>query len=667
LGKREARKEIKRLREEISRHNYAYYVLDSPVVSDQEYDRLMRRLQDLEAEYPDLVTPDSPTQKVGAPPAEEFGTVSHSIPMLSLQNALSEEEMREFDRRVRKVIGEVDFDYVAEPKIDGLAVEVTYRDGSFVRGSTRGDGYTGEDITANLKTVRSLPLRLRSADRSPPGLLDARGEIYMSRSYFRKLNRKREEAGEQPFANPRNAAAGSVRQLDPTVTAGRPLDIFFYAVGRVEDGRADTHREMLDALREWGLRVNPEIEICEDIDRAIDYHNRLERRRRELDYEIDGMVLKVNRFDLQEELGEISRSPRWAVAYKFEPEQATTVIEDIRVQVGRTGALTPVARMKPVHIGGVEVKRATLHNQDEIDRKDVRVGDTVVVQRAGDVIPEVVKVIKEKRPRGTDPYHIPDHCPVCGSEVYRDPDEAMSRCTNMSCPAVVKQSVKHFAGKGAMDIDGLGSKLVDQLVDRDLISTPADLYRLDRDQIAGLDRMAEKSADNLVRAIDGSKHPPLWRLIYALGIRHVGDHVARILADEFGDLEKLEDARVEELTDIHEIGLKVAESIRKFFDQESNRRVIDDLARLGVRYRKPERSSGGPLEGKAFVFTGGLEDFTRQEAAARVTGLGGRVISSVSGKVDYVVVGTDPGSKLDRARKLGVRIIDEQEFKALTS
>jgi DNA ligase (NAD+) len=665
--RKQAEREIERLREEIDHHNYRYYVLDDPLISDQDYDRLMRRLEELEGIYPDLVTPESPTQKVGAPPREEFGTVRHSIPMLSLQNALTADELAEFDARVRRLLDSEPFQYVAEPKIDGLAVELVYRDGVFSQGSTRGDGYVGEDITENLRTVRSLPLRLIKKNKQVPSLLEVRGEVFMGKKDFARLNNKREAEGDPLFANPRNAAAGSVRQLDPSVTAGRNLDVFLYALGRVEGVDFKTHWEVLESFRAWGLRVNPEIRLCEDVQAAVDYHTGLEARRKDLDYEIDGVVLKVNSLDLQERLGQISRSPRWAIAYKFEPEQATTVIKDIRVQVGRTGALTPVATMEPVRIGGVEVKSATLHNQDEIDRKDVRIGDTVIVQRAGDVIPEVVAVVKEKRTGKEKRFKVPDRCPICGSHVYRDPEEAVSRCTNMSCPAIVKRSIGHFASKSALDIDGLGTKIIDQLVDTGLVKTVADLYRLTKEDLMGLERLADKSSENLLEAIEKSKQTTLPRLIYALGIRHVGEHVARVLAEHYRSMEGIEKADIEELTAIHEIGPKVAESINTFFTEQRNRAVVRDLMDQGVEYSRPTPATGGKLAGRVFVFTGALKGLTRSEAKGLVEDLGGRVASGISGKVDYVVVGDDPGSKLEQARKLGIETIDEETFRNITS
>jgi DNA ligase (NAD+) len=664
-AKKEAAEEIKRLREEIEYHNFRYYVLDSPVASDQEYDRLMRRLEELEKEYPELITPESPTQKVGAAPIEEFGTVAHSIPMLSLQNALNADEVMEFDKRVEKILGSTDFDYVAEPKIDGLAMEAVYRDGILVQGSTRGDGYTGEDITENLKTVRSLPLRLRKSDLGLPSLLEVRGEVYMAKRDFAELNRRRESDGEPLFANPRNAAAGSVRQLDPRITASRKLEVFLYAIGRVAGHSFSTHSEVLEGLKGWGLRVNPEIRICSSIEEAVRFHEHLESRRKQLDYEIDGVVLKVNSLRLQAELGEISRSPRWAIAHKFAPEQATTTVKDIVVQVGRTGALTPVAVMEPVNIGGVEVKRATLHNQDEIDRKDVRVGDTVIVQRAGDVIPEVVAVVKEKRKGKPKRFRIPERCPVCGGGVYRDPDEAVSRCTNMSCPAKIKQSIKHFAGKAAMDIDGLGAKIVDQMVEKGLVTEVSDLYRLQKSDLLTLERSGDKSSENLIHAIEKSKKTTLRRLIYALGIRHVGEHVAQVLAETFSSVNELQQADVDELTSIREIGPAVAESIFTFFQQEGNRRVIRELLSHGVEYQEPRRRAKAVLDGKVFVFTGALKSLKRQEAKRLIEERGGRVASAISKRVSYVVVGDDPGSKMAEAVRLGIEIIDEATFKKI--
>ncbi len=665
--KKKAAKEAAGLRDKIRHHNYRYHVLDSPEISDKEYDRLMRRLEEIEQLFPELVTPDSPTQKVGAPPLEEFGSVTHSLPMLSLQNAFNSDEVVLFDGRVKKLLGDKEFEYVAEPKIDGLAMEAVYRDGVFVQGSTRGDGVTGEDITENLRTVRSLPLRLRKAGGKIPSLLEVRGEVYMAKRDFAELNMRREEEGEQVFANPRNAAAGSMRQLDPRVTASRNLDVFLYAAGTAEGAAFETHSDMLEAFKAWGLRVNPETRICSTIDEAVTFHESLETKRKKLDYEIDGIVLKVNSLALQRELGEISRSPRWAIAYKFEPEQAITLVKDIIVQVGRTGALTPVAIMDPVNVGGVEVERATLHNQDEIDRKDVRLGDTVVVQRAGDVIPEIVEVLKEKRTGREKKFTIPERCPVCGSDVHRAPDEAVSRCSNMSCPAIVKRTISHFASKGAMDIDGLGWRIVDQLVDEGLLKTVADIYTLRQEDLVKMERFAERSAANLIRSIEDGKKTSLSRLVYALGIRHVGVHVARVLAERFPSLEDIERAGLEELIEIKEIGPIVAESIYTFLRQDRNAQVIEQVLARGVTYEKAAPLGLGPLTGKVFVFTGTMKSLKRSEAKKMVEALGGRVASGVSSKVDYVVAGADPGSKLAEAGKIGIEIINEEAFKKITS
>ena len=659
MTKEEARRRIEELRELIRYHNYRYYVLDSPEISDAEYDRLFRELQELEEKFPEFVTPDSPTQRVGAQPAEEFGTVPHTIPMLSLDNAMDEEEVREFDERVKRFLGtDEDIEYVAEPKLDGLGVELVYERGRLVVGSTRGDGFVGEDVTQNLRTIRAVPLVLLG---DPPERLEVRGEVIMHIEDFRELNRRRAEEGEPPFANPRNAAAGSVRQLDPRITASRPLDIFFYGVGQVVGREFSTHWEVLQALRSWGLRTNPLNRLCRNVDEAVDYYRELLKIREELPYEADGVVIKVNRLDLQRRLGEKARSPRWAIAYKFPPRQATTVIKDIVVQVGRTGVLTPVAIMEPVHVGGVEVKRATLHNQDEIDKKDVRIGDTVIVQRAGDVIPEVVAVVKERRTGKERPFRMPERCPVCGAKVVRLPDEAAHRCTNSACPAQVKERIRYFASKNAMDIDGLGVKLVSQLVEKGLVKDVGDLYSLTKEQLASLDRMAEKSADNLLRALEDSKGKDPARVLCALGIKHVGEHVARVLIDHFRSIDGLASASAEELESVPGIGPEVAGSVADFFSHEENRKILEKLRRAGLRF-EVEGEVEKPLSGKKFVFTGALSSMARSEAEELVRSLGGEASGSVSGRTDYVVVGENPGSKLERARRLGVRTITEQEF-----
>lgn len=659
-----ARNEIEALSKEIREHNYRYYVLDDPVVSDAEYDRLFRRLQELESQFPQLVSPDSPTQRVGSAPLSEFGTLTHRIPMLSLANAMDEDELIAFDQRVRKVLGVETVEYVAEPKLDGLGVELIYENGVFTAGSTRGDGVVGENITANLRTLKGVPLRLRTQDRPAPALLEVRGEVFLRHADFQKLNELREAQNESLFANPRNAAAGSLRQLDPRVTAQRPLQINIYAAGTIEGVSFKTHWEFMEALPEWGLPVNQEIRVCKGLGEAIQYYREMETRRESLPYDIDGIVLKVNDLIAQEELGIRSRSPRWAIAGKFKARQETTVIESIAASVGRTGAITPVANLKPVQLGGVLVSRATLHNQDEIDRKDVRVGDTVLIQRAGDVIPEVVKVIPEKRPAGTQPYKIPATCPVCGGTVTRLEDEAKHYCQNISCPAQVKGRIEHFAGKNAMDIDGMGPKLIEQLVEKQLIHTMGDLYFLTPERLAELDRMAEKSAQNICAAIEASRKRDLWRLIHALGIRNVGEHVSKILANEFLSLERLREATFDDLIALHEIGPIVAEAVVAFFREPHNLEMLDQLQRGGVEPQAPPQTvqSDARFQGKSFVFTGKLEKFTREEAQEMVASRGGKSTGSVSKKTDFVVAGPGAGSKLSRAEALNIPILTEDEF-----
>ncbi len=665
MTREEAQKEIEKLRKDLHYHNYRYYVLDDPVISDAEYDRLFRRLQELEEQFPDLITPDSPTQRVGAEPLEAFETVQHTVPMLSLDNAFTEEEVREFDARLHRLLQmDAPFEYTVEPKIDGVAVELVYQDGRFVLGSTRGDGVTGENITANLKTLPQIPLQLLDETLPIPSRLEVRGEVYYPLDAFRKLNEERERAGEPVFANPRNAAAGSLRQLDPRITAQRPLEIFIHGLGVIEGYTLNSQWEALEAFRAWGLRVNPLSRKVVGIDEAIDRYKELLDRREQLEYEIDGAVIKLNSFELQNRAGVRTRSPRWAIAYKFPAHQEVTQIIDIVAQVGRTGAITPVAVMKPVRIGGVEVSRATLHNQDEIDRKDIRIGDWVVVQRAGDVIPEVVKVVTSRRTGKEKKYKLPDTCPVCGARVVRLPGEAVARCENVSCPAQVKESIRHFASKGAMDIDGLGEKLIDQLVEKGLIKSYADLYFLTLDQLKNLERMGEKSAQNLLEAIDKSRNVPLDRFLYALGIRHVGEHIARVLANHFGSLDKIKNASEEELMAIHEIGPQVAKSIVQFFSEKRNLETLKKLFEGGVRIQEPQPEAGADnrFAGMTFVFTGALERFTRDEAERLVEERGGRAASSVSRKTTYVVAGPGAGSKLAKARELGIPVISEKEF-----
>jgi DNA ligase (NAD+) len=662
----EAVAEAKRLREEIERANYNYYVLNRPTIPDAEYDRLFRRLQELEARYPELATPDSPTQRVGAAPMEEFPEVRHAAPMLSLNNAFDDEEVKAFDRRVREELGVERVEYEVEPKFDGLAVSLTYREGVLVQGATRGDGYTGEDVTANLRTVRAIPLRLKA--KAPPVLLEVRGEVLMFKADFEKLNAQQQARGERPFANPRNAAAGSLRQLDPRITAKRPLTFFAYGIGRGEGEGIPRDRQsrLLDYLESLRIPVSPIREVVAGVEGLLGFYRKLLARRDDLPYETDGVVYKVDRLDYQERLGFVSRAPRFAVAHKFPAQEEITQLLDIEVQVGRTGALTPVARLKPVQVGGVTVTSATLHNEDEIRRKDIRIGDWVIVRRAGDVIPEVVAVVPEKRPAHTRRFVMPSRCPVCGSAVVRLPDEAIARCSGgLVCPAQRKQALLHFASRRALDIEGLGEKLVDQLVETGLVRTPADLFHLTEEQLAALPRMGRKSAQNLLEALERSRrNATLARFIYALGIRHVGETTARDLAQHFGSLEALMKASEEKIMEVPDVGPVVAKSIHQFFAERHNREVIEGLRPFyGHCWRmETRRTEARELAGKTFVLTGTLSSMTREEAKERIEALGGKVTGSVSRNTDYVVVGTDPGSKYDRARELGVPLLDEDAF-----
>jgi DNA ligase (NAD+) len=662
-----ARDRARELHDQLHEHNYRYYVLDDPLISDAEYDLLLRELQDLEQSYPALTTPDSPTQRVGSEPLKAFGEVRHDVRMLSLDNAFSDDELADFDRRVRAGLNKVQVDYAAEPKLDGLAVSLRYEAGVLVRAATRGDGETGEDVTQNVRTIASVPLKLEGA--GIPDVLEVRGEVYLSHAGFRQLNRQAGEQGQKLFVNPRNAAAGSLRQLDPAITAQRPLEIYCYGIGAVEGGRMpNTHSGILKQLCKWRLRVYEDIRVVHGYKGCRDYYRHYEKIRDELPFEIDGVVFKVDRLALQDKLGFVARAPRWAIARKFPAQECETTILDIDVQVGRTGALTPVARLEPVFVGGVTVTNATLHNQDEIDRKDIRVGDAVIVRRAGDVIPEVVRVVPKKgRHRGV-PYKLLEQhpvCPVCGSHVQRFEDEAVVRCSGgLFCPAQRKEAIKHFASRRAMDIEGLGDRLVEQLVDRSLVNDVSDLYELTVEQLAGLDRMAEKSANNLVAALAASKNTTLARFIYALGIREVGEMTAQILAREFGDLDALMQADTGTLQAVHDIGPIVALHIVDFFAEAHNRRVIGQLLDAGIRWPQVERPASSILTGKTFVLTGTLS-MPRNELKAQLLAQGAKVTGSVSQKTDYVVVGENPGSKYDKAVELGIEVLDEAACMAL--
>ncbi len=656
------------LRAEIERHNHAYYVLDAPTIPDAEYDRLFRELQDIEAAHPELGVPDSPTRRVGGAPLPEFRQVAHAVPMLSLNNAFSAEEAAAFDRRCREGLGVEQIDYACEPKFDGLAIGLRYEKGVFVQGATRGDGFTGEDVTQNLRTVRNIPLRLTGSGY--PELLEVRGEVLMLRRDFERLNERQRAAGEKEFANPRNAAAGSLRQLDPKIAAQRPLRFFAYGVADVSTvaPAPSLHSSMMERLAAWGIPVAAERAVVQGAAGLMAYYERIGAARRTLSYDIDGVVYKVNRLADQERLGYVSRAPRFAIAHKFPAEEALTTVEAIEVQVGRTGAITPVARLAPVFVGGVTVTNATLHNEDEVRRKDVRIGDTVIVRRAGDVIPEVVSVVPEKRPILAPEFVMPKKCPVCGSAVEKPEDEAIARCSGgLFCPAQRKQALLHFASRRAMDIEGLGEKLVEQLVDNAVIKTPADLYKLGVLALANLERMAEKSAANLLAAIDKSRHTTLARFIYALGIRNVGEATAKDLARHFGSLDALMAADADQLQLVPDVGPVVAASIARFFAEPHNREVVEQLRAAGVQWEEgaPSAAAHAPLAGKTFVLTGTLPTLTREAAKELIEARGGKVAGSVSKKTHYVVAGAEAGSKLEKAQELGVNILDESQLKEL--
>lgn len=651
------------LTDELNAHNHRYYILDDPLISDASYDALLRELEALESEFPDLKRPESPTQRVGSIPQTGFEPLTHSTPMLSLENAMDDQELIDFDMRIRKDLELETVDYVIEPKLDGLGVELVYVDGIFTAGSTRGDGFTGENISQNLKTLKTMPLQLRADRRVVPPYLEVRGEVFMEHSDFKQLNERQVLAGKPAFANPRNAAAGSLRQLDSRITANRNLQINIYASGRIEAFSPVTHIEFFQALMDWGFPVNQRYQLCHSIAAVLQFHHALEEERENLGYDIDGTVTKVNDTSLQDQLGIRSRSPRWAIAGKFKARQEITRILGIEASVGRTGAVTPVANLEPVQLGGVLISRATLHNQDEIERKDIRVGDTVVVQRAGDVIPEVVKVILEKRPTDTNPYHLPEICPICGAHVIRLEGEAKHYCQNSSCPAQIKGRIEHFVAKRCLDIDGFGTKLVDQLVELGMVHSIADIYNLNVGQLAELERMAEKSATNIMTAITHSLEADLWRLIHGLGIRNVGEHLSKVLAEEFGSLDALAEAQVDVLEAIHEVGPIVARGVVNFFQEPVNQAMLARLKATGLDPRLEKKVAGtGRFQGLQFVFTGKLERFNRDAAREMVEAQGGKTAATISSKTDYLVAGPGAGSKLAKAEKLKVAVLSEDEF-----
>lgn len=657
-AKQDAIERIRELIEEINHHDMKYYAEDNPEISDFEYDQLVSELKSLESEHPDLVSPDSPTQRVSGKPVKSFPVVTHKVPMMSLDNSYSPEDLSDFDSRVRKWLGEEPVDYVVEPKIDGLGIALLFEDGTLVRGGTRGDGTTGEDVTSNLRTIRSIPLKLGKSSRLANS--EVRGEVYMPIASFRRLNEERVKAGEPPFANPRNAAAGSIRQLDPSIVASRKLDAFFYTLSYSENA-FKTHFESLEEMRRSGLRVNPNIKRFDSIDKVIDHCLAMEKEREKLDYEIDGMVIKVDSIGQQKRLGETAKNPRWAIAYKFAAKQRTSKIRDILLQVGRTGAITPVADLEPVALGGITVSRATLHNEDEILRKDIRIGDTVLIERAGDVIPEVVKVILEKRDGSEREFKMPSVCPVCGSKIVREEDEAVARCIGSSCSAQLKQKLRHFVSRGAMDIEGFGEAMISQLVDSGIVHSMSDLYSLDKETLMRLERIGGKSAENLLSEVEASKSRGLERLLYGLGVRHVGGTVAESLAAKFNTMDSLMRSTEEDLMKVEGIGEIIAESVVDFFSEPSNRSLIEELRGKGLAMESVAPQKGA-LAGKAFVFTGALKKLSRSEAGEKVKAAGGKVGSSLTKSTDYLVVGDDPGSKLKEAEKLGVKVIGEEEF-----
>ena len=655
---------IKLLRDQLNNHNYQYYILDAPIISDSEYDVLYRELQELETRHPELISNDSPTQRVGAKPLESFGSIDHSVPMLSLDNAMNKDETSAFYERLQKGLKtDQTIEIIAEPKLDGLGVELVYKNGMLSHGSTRGDGFTGEDITLNLRTIPSIPLSLRTKNRDIIELLEVRGEVFITKAGFNELNNDRLDNDLPTFANPRNAAAGSLRQLDPKVTAERHLSIFCYEAGQLKGASFNTHKEFLSALKDWGFPVNPEIKLVNQLTEMIDYHTNLEDIRNDLPYEIDGTVFKVNNLSQRNILGSKSRSPRWAIAGKFKSQQVTTIINDIIPSIGRTGAITPVAKLEPVNVGGVVVTNATLHNQDEINRKDIRIGDTVLIQRAGDVIPEIVKVIKEKRVGKSLPYSLPTICPSCCDVVSRPEGDAIARCKNRSCPAQVKGRIKHFISKSAFDIDGFGEKLVDQLVDKKIIKTVDEIFKLKFEDLVNLDRMAEKSAHNILSAIESSKQISFSRFIYSLGIRNVGAHLSKVIEKAFnGNIYNFINAPFEELENIDEVGPIVAKTINEFWQDNMNVNVVESCLAMGVKLNISLELVSEKLMNKSIVFTGSLTQFTRDEAKSMAESHGGKVSTSVSKNTDFIVAGKGAGSKLEKANSIGIPVFTEQEF-----
>ena len=666
MERRDIKKEIEKLRDTIRHNDHLYYVLNKPKVSDREYDALYRKLKDLEDAHPEFITPDSPTQRVGGKPAESFPVVKHIVPMMSMDNTYSADELKEFDERVKKNLKNEKYEYAAELKFDGVSISLLYENGIWVRGATRGDGVEGDDVSNNLKTIRSIPLSFKDKVKKVPKRIEIRGEVYMTKIGLEEINREKEKRSEELFANPRNAAAGSLKLLDPGIVAKRHLNIFIWGIGRCEGIDFKTQVEVFEYLKDAGFRVSPHFKLCENIEDVIEYCDSWEPKRDKLEFEIDGMVVKVNDLVQQEKLGLTSKSPRWAIAYKFPAEKALTEIKDIIIQVGRTGTITPVAILKPVHLSGTTVSRATLHNFDEIERLDAKIGDKVYVEKSGEIIPKVLSVAKEKRTGKEKGLPLPTTCPVCGSRLHRAINEVAIRCENVGCPAQIKERILHFASRGAMDIENMGDAITNQLVDKKLIKDYAGLYYLKSEDIKILERMAEKSAANLLNAIEKSKASELNRLIYALGIRHVGEHAAWVLANHFEGIEKLSRASVEELTRINEIGPVMAESINDFFNNKENLKVLKKLKDAGIKMSGgPLKKKGGELEGKTLVVTGTLKDFSRNEAEDLIRKLGGNPSSSVSKATDFLVAGAEPGSKLDRAKALGVEIIDEDEFKKM--